>query len=87
MQRRKPEPERSRCTCGRSRRDAATTVYRSSQKGRFIYHRCECGIEWTEHQVSVDPSEPISSDELLEVHEQLAGFDGPISLLLGLKTS
>jgi hypothetical protein len=61
-------------------------VYRS-QTGRFIFHRCDCGNEWTEHLVSVDPSEPVSSDEVLEVHEQLARFEGPISLLLGLKTT
>ena len=86
MQRRKPEPEKSECACGRSRADAALNVYRSPH-GRFIFYRCECGNEWTEHQASVDRSEPISSDEVLEVHESLARFEGPISQLLGLKTT
>jgi hypothetical protein len=36
---------------------------------------------------SADPSEPISSDEVLEVHECLKRFDGPISELLGLKAT
>jgi hypothetical protein len=44
-------------------------------------------VEWTEHHASVDPSEPISSDEVLEVHEHLARFDGPISQLFGLKAT
>jgi hypothetical protein len=61
-------------------------VYRS-QTGRFIFHRCDCGTEWTEQLATVDPSEPVSSDEVLEVHEQLARFEGPISLLFGLKTT
>ena len=86
MQRRKPEPEKSRCDCGRSRVDAARNVFRS-QHGRFIFHRCECGNEWTERHENVDRSEPISSDELLEVHESLARFDGSISQLLGLQTT
>ena len=86
MQRRKPEPEKARCDCGRALADASTNVYRSI-KGRFIFHRCECGTEWTEHQASVDRSQPISSDEVLEVHERLARFDGPINQLLGLKAT
>jgi len=86
MQRRKPEPETARCDCGRALADASTNVFRS-HNGRFIFHRCECGAEWTEHQASVDPSEPISSDEVLEVHECLHRFDGPISQLLGLKAT
>ena len=86
MQQRKPEPEPARCDCGRALADASTNVYRSPN-GRFIFHRCECGTEWTEHQASVDRSQPISSDEVLAVHEHLAGFAGPISQLLGLKAT
>ena len=85
MQRRKPEPE-NRCACGRPLVDAAANLYRS-HNGRFMFHRCECGIEWTEHQASVDPNEPISSDEVLEVHECLARFDGSISQLFGTRAS
>ena len=86
MQRRKPEPETARCDCGRDLADASILVYRSSN-GRFIFHRCECGAEWTENQASVDPSQPITSDEVLEVHECLARFEGPINELLGLKAT
>ena len=85
MQRSKPEPEMRRCGCGRPSEDATTSVYRSTN-GRFIFHRCECGLEWTEQLVTFDRSQPISSDEVLEVHEWLASFEGPISQLLGLQT-
>jgi len=46
-----------------------------------IFHRCECGEEWTEHR-DIDPTEPISSDEVIEVHNRLASFEGSVSELL-----
>jgi len=83
MQRSKPEPETLKCACGRDRSAAATTVYRSPQ-GRYEFHRCDCGVEWTERLVAYDPTQPVSSDELLEVHERLLGFEGSLAELIGI---
>ena len=82
MQKSKPEPDATRCQCGRETAAAAVSVYRSLA-GRFIFSRCECGAEWTERLQAIDPSQAISLDEVLEVHEQLAGFEGSLSELIG----
>jgi len=63
--------------------DAAIYIFRS-HTDRYIFHRCECGREWTEHVSDVDPTEPVSTDEVLAVHERLAGFKGPLLDLFGL---
>ena len=84
MQKPKKEPEVRVCTCGRSLTEAAVTTYRS-QAALFTFHRCECGLEWTERTVGVDRSEPVTTDEVIEVHERLARFEGPLAELLGLK--
>ena len=84
MQKPKPEPEPSRCDCGREISQSSAATYTSSS-GRYVFHRCECGAEWTEQVDRVDRSEPVSSDELLEVHERLAEFTGSINDLLGLR--
>jgi hypothetical protein len=47
-----------------------------------MFHRCECGVEWTEHHVDIDPTDPVSSDEVIEVHSRLAKFEGSIAELL-----
>jgi hypothetical protein len=47
-----------------------------------LFHRCECGAEWTEHQTDIDPTDPVSSDEVIEVHKRLAKFEGSIAELL-----
>jgi hypothetical protein len=77
----KLEPEKGKCGCGRRLRDAAVYTYRS-RTDRFLFHRCECGKEWTEHQTDVDPTDPVSSDEVIEVHRRLAKFEGSIAELL-----
>ena len=84
MQESEPEPDPQACACGRSVVEAAVTAYRS-QRGHWHYHRCQCGAEWTEQQVGIDPYEPITSDELLVVHERLAEFEGPLQEMLGLR--
>ena len=81
MQRSKLEPEKGKCACGRRLKDASVYLYRS-HSDRYEFHRCECGTEWTEHQLDVDPAEPVSSDEVIEVHKQLAKFEGSIADLL-----
>lgn len=81
MQRSKQEPERSKCACGRRLKDASVYIYRS-HGDRYTFHRCECGMEWTVHHQDVDPQDPVSSDEVIEVHKQLAKFEGSIAELL-----
>ncbi|MFI5283024.1 MAG: hypothetical protein ACHQ0J_07830 [Candidatus Dormibacterales bacterium] len=81
MQRAKPEPEDGKCKCGRPRHDASIYTYRSAAD-RYVFHRCECGTEWTEHLADVDPTEPVSSDEVIEVHKRLAQFEGSIAELI-----
>ena len=81
MQKPKLEPDNSNCTCGRRLKDASVYVYRSNTD-RYLFHRCECGEEWTEYRIVIDPTDPISSDEVIEVHKQLAKFEGSIADLL-----
>lgn len=81
MQKRKLEPETLRCRCGRELTAATINTYRSHQ-GRFVFHRCECGIEWTERFEDVDRSRPITGDELLAVHQVLLGYEGSLPALL-----
>jgi len=80
LQKSKPT-ETGKCTCGRRLRDATVFIYRS-HTDRYLFHRCECGTEWTEHQTDIDPMDPVSSDEVIEVHKRLAKFEGSISELL-----
>jgi hypothetical protein len=75
------EPEKGTCVCGRKLEDAVVHVYRS-HTDRCLFHRCGCGAEWTEHQTDIDPTEPVSSEEVIEVHTRLAKFEGSISELL-----
>ena len=39
-------------------------------------------MEWTVHQADVNPQDPVTSDEVIEVHRQLAKFEGSIAELL-----
>lgn len=72
-----PEPT---CVCGRQRSEAVAAVYRS-YAAEFVFHRCPCGLEWTERLEGIDHSEPVSSDEVIEVHQCLAAFEGSLSEL------
>ena len=82
MQRSKSEPEKgSKCACGRRLKEASVFIYRS-HGDRYLFHRCECGMEWTVHQYDIDPTDPVTSDEVIEVHKQLAKFEGSIAELL-----
>jgi hypothetical protein len=65
------------CACGR-RRDAAASFIHQSNVATYVYHRCECGAEWTESRPSVDRSEPVSTDEVLEVHQCLLDYEGTL---------
>ena len=77
----KSEPDAARCSCGRSKSEAATRSFASAQ-GRVVFHRCECGLEWTERLSHANLGDPVSSDELIEVHQLLARLNGPLTQLL-----
>ena len=77
MQKPKSGPEPSVCACGR-RRDAAASFVHQSSLATYVYHRCECGAEWTESRPGVDRSQPVSTDEVLEVHQSLLDFEGTL---------
>lgn len=81
LQKSKLGPEKGKCACGRRLKDASVYTYRS-RTDRYMFHRCECGTEWTEHLRDIDPTDPVSSDEVIEVHKQLAKFEGSIAQLL-----
>ena len=85
MQQSKKGPEPSVCTCGR-RRDAAAAYIHQSNVATYVYHRCECGAEWTVSRPTVDRSEPISGDEVLEVYQSLAEFEGSLRDLVSPPT-
>ena len=84
LQKSKLGPESFACTCGR-RRDAAASYTQQSNVATYVYHRCECGAEWTESHPSVDRSEPVSIDEVLEVHQSLTAFEGSLRDLVAPK--
>jgi hypothetical protein len=81
VQRSKLEPEKGKCACGRRLKDATIYTFRS-HTDRFLFHRCECGTEWTERHTDIDPTDPVTSDEVIEVHRRLAKFEGSIAELL-----
>ena len=81
MQESNLELDNGRCSCGREPAAAAVYVYRT-RGDRFLFHRCDCGNEWTEHETDIDPTDPVTSDEVIEVHTRLAKFDGSMSELL-----
>ena len=53
-----------------------------SRADHYLFHRCEYGNEWTEHQTGIDPTAPVSSDEVIEIHIHLAALEGSITELL-----
>jgi hypothetical protein len=65
----------AKCSCGRPRSEAAVKILRL-RASRHTYHLCSCGAEWAEHTDAANLTEPISSEEVLSVHEFLATFDG-----------
>ena len=86
MRRSQRSPEGEQCRCGRPHGTARVASYRS-QLGSYRYHRCDCGTEWTEHIPHVDRSEPVTGDEVLDVHLGLAKFHGRLTELIDLNTA
>jgi hypothetical protein len=78
----KPKPDRDpgRCACGRLLADAAAFNYRTPDR-RVTFRRCKCGLEWTEGG-RIRAGEPISVDEMIELHERLKEFEGSFKELL-----
>ncbi len=82
MQPSQPESNTVQCACGRGADEATVTFYRSLH-GTYRYHRCPCGMEWTEHDPHPDLSSPVTGDEVIEVHVHLKEFHGTLRSLLG----
>lgn len=77
------QPETVLCACGREPSAASVTTY-TSPSGSYRFHRCPCGLEWTERLEGFDRGAPVSHDEVLDVHERLARFEGGLNELLGV---
>ena len=63
-----------RCRCGRWPGSHRVVSYRGSSAS-YRYHRCDCGKEWTERVARIDRAQPITGDEVLDVHLALARLD------------
>ena len=76
----KVHPDKSRVLGLEEGADGLTSacVYRSRNEC-LVFHRCACGVEWTDHHTDIDPTDPVSSDEVIEVHTRLAKFEGSIA--------
>jgi hypothetical protein len=60
-----------RCECGRPWSKCIFVVQRTSRL-RLIHYRCtECSREWTVREEGIDPADPVSIDEVLDVHNLL----------------
>jgi hypothetical protein len=71
-----------RCECGRPKADAIASHRYHSGEHVYTFHRCECGREWTEDKIDVDERDPVTAEEVLNVHEFFKRFDKPLSELL-----
>lgn len=74
--------EEARCGCGRLKIEADRQNYHVSSV-RYTFFHCPCGYEWTESHHDVDPRDPISSEEQIELHERLKREDFTFKDLLG----
>jgi len=72
-----------KCSCGRLQSEAHFVVQRSKDR-KYTYHRCDCGREWTVVTRIDDVRDPVTSGEVIEVHQRLAKFEGSLKELLGL---
>lgn len=62
----------AKCECGRKWSECVYVVQRSGQN-RWIHYRCICSREWTVHEMDADPADPVTSDEIIELHRILKG--------------
>jgi hypothetical protein len=64
-----------KCECGRLQSECLYAVQRSSLT-RWSHYRCPtCLREWTIPEVVEDLADPVTSDEVIQVHEALAKPD------------
>src|SRR5438132_13783994 len=63
VHRSKLESDKGKCACGRRMKEATVFTYRS-HTDRFLFHRCECCSEWTDHLTYIEQTDPVTSDEL-----------------------
>lgn len=61
-----------KCACGRLLADAEVHVLQLHSR-HFTYHRCVCGVEWTETEtIAFERDDVVTSGEVLAVHERMA---------------
>jgi hypothetical protein len=74
----------SRCECGRPWSQCIYVVQRSGTL-RLIHYRCTaCSREWTvREEGGTDLAEPVSTDEVIRVHELLVDDDALAELFKG----
>ena len=64
-----------RCECGRGWDQCIHLIQRSGDT-RFTWYRCQgCNREWEVVETVDDLADPVSSDEVLEVHRLLTATD------------
>lgn len=72
-------PAGPECSCGRL---VDRKEIKSYEQGltRYRFYVCPCGREWTTRLPDgVDRATAISADEVLDVHQQLQDFAGPLT--------
>ena len=64
-----------KCECGRKWSECVYVVQRSGLN-HYIFYRCQgCSREWEVVETVDDLADPVSSDEVLEVHRLLTATD------------
>lgn len=68
--------------CDHPERLVATVVQHSGNK-RLSHHRCtRCSLEWTDTEQTPPLDEPVTTDEVIEVHEVMSGDNVSLEDLL-----
>lgn len=65
----------TRCACGRDQQESTVTTFRSVS-GTYLFHRCPCGIEWTEHVAVPEIPPATNGPAVREFHEHVHAFHG-----------
>jgi hypothetical protein len=68
-------PPTRRCACGRDPKETALTTFRSIS-GTYQFHRCPCGMEWTEHLPFSGIPLPPNGERVMEFHQHLRTLRG-----------
>jgi hypothetical protein len=70
-----PSTDDRGCACGRGPQETMVTSFRSIS-GTYLFHRCPCGIEWTERMAAPEQPPPSSGTVVREFHEHFHAFHG-----------